>query len=173
MGHDRFLSNPYPIIIHKSSHHSTPNILSHWHRRKINHKTWYDDSELKKMGGSGRGLLWGTMAATGCRYRTKRQNIQNSRSPGPDRNPKPPEYEAVDWLTDLWCVETMLYQLNRFYVQHQILGWLLMKWKLCGGKRSWIISHSVETRTNTRWPVMWWFTRQWVVWRYLATPFPL
>jgi hypothetical protein len=27
-----------------------------------------------------------------------------------------------------------------------------------------IITHSTETRTNTRWPVMWWFTRQWVTW---------
>jgi hypothetical protein len=26
-----------------------------------------------------------------------------------------------------------------------------------------IITHSVETRTNT----MWWFTREWVMWRYL------
>jgi hypothetical protein len=25
-----------------------------------------------------------------------------------------------------------------------------------------IIIHSVETRTNTKWPVIWWFTRQWV-----------
>jgi hypothetical protein len=30
------------------------------------------------------------------------------------------------------------------------------------------ITHSAETRTNTRWPVMRWFTRQWVTWRYLA-----
>jgi hypothetical protein len=39
-----------------------------------------------------------------------------------------------------------------------------------------IIIHSVETRTNTRWPVIWWFTRQWVMWRYLAwasPPWPL
>jgi hypothetical protein len=37
-----------------------------------------------------------------------------------------------------------------------------------------IITHSVETRTNTRWPVMWWFTRQWVMWCYLAcASFPL
>jgi hypothetical protein len=31
-----------------------------------------------------------------------------------------------------------------------------------------IITHSIETRTNTRWPVIWWLTRQWVTWRYLA-----
>jgi hypothetical protein len=31
-----------------------------------------------------------------------------------------------------------------------------------------IITHSVETRTNTRWRVMWWFTRQLVMWRYFA-----
>jgi hypothetical protein len=31
-----------------------------------------------------------------------------------------------------------------------------------------IIYQSVETRTSTRWPVMWWFTRQWIIWRYLA-----
>jgi hypothetical protein len=31
-----------------------------------------------------------------------------------------------------------------------------------------IITHSVETRTNTRWPVMWWFARQCIMWRYLA-----
>jgi hypothetical protein len=30
-----------------------------------------------------------------------------------------------------------------------------------------IITHSVETRKNSRWPVIWWFTRQWVMWRYL------
>jgi hypothetical protein len=30
------------------------------------------------------------------------------------------------------------------------------------------ITHSVETRTKTRWPVMWWFTRQWVMSRYLV-----
>jgi hypothetical protein len=30
------------------------------------------------------------------------------------------------------------------------------------------ITHTVETRTNSRWPFMWWFTRQWVVWRYLT-----
>jgi hypothetical protein len=29
-----------------------------------------------------------------------------------------------------------------------------------------IITHSAETRTNTRWSIMWWFTRQWVTWRY-------
>jgi hypothetical protein len=29
-------------------------------------------------------------------------------------------------------------------------------------------THSVETRTNTTWPGMWWFTRQWVMWHYLA-----
>jgi hypothetical protein len=32
------------------------------------------------------------------------------------------------------------------------------------------ITHSVATRTNTRWPVMWWFTRQWVMWHYLTCP---
>jgi hypothetical protein len=31
-----------------------------------------------------------------------------------------------------------------------------------------VITHSVESRTNTKWPVMWWFTRQWVMWGYLA-----
>jgi hypothetical protein len=31
-----------------------------------------------------------------------------------------------------------------------------------------IIPHSVETRTNTRWPVMWWFTRYWAMWCHLA-----
>jgi hypothetical protein len=31
-----------------------------------------------------------------------------------------------------------------------------------------IITHSLETWTNTRWPVMWWFTRQWVMWHYLV-----
>jgi hypothetical protein len=31
-----------------------------------------------------------------------------------------------------------------------------------------IITHPVETRKNTRWQVMWWFARQWVMWRYLA-----
>jgi hypothetical protein len=31
-----------------------------------------------------------------------------------------------------------------------------------------IITHTVETRTNNRWPVMWWFTGQWVMWHYLA-----
>jgi hypothetical protein len=30
------------------------------------------------------------------------------------------------------------------------------------------ITHSVETRTITRWPVIWWFTRQRIMWRYLA-----
>jgi hypothetical protein len=31
-----------------------------------------------------------------------------------------------------------------------------------------ITTHIVETRANTRRPVMWWFTRQWVMWRYLC-----
>jgi hypothetical protein len=31
-----------------------------------------------------------------------------------------------------------------------------------------IVTPSIETRTNTRWPVMWWFVRQWIMWRYLA-----
>jgi hypothetical protein len=31
-----------------------------------------------------------------------------------------------------------------------------------------IITQSVETRTNTRWPVMWCFTRQWVMWCYIT-----
>jgi hypothetical protein len=31
-----------------------------------------------------------------------------------------------------------------------------------------IIIHCVETRTNTRWPVMWWCKRKWVTWCYLA-----
>jgi hypothetical protein len=30
------------------------------------------------------------------------------------------------------------------------------------------ITHSAETRTNLRLPVIWWFTRQRLVWRYLA-----
>jgi hypothetical protein len=29
------------------------------------------------------------------------------------------------------------------------------------------IIHSAQTRTNTRWQVMWWFTRQWVMWHNL------
>jgi hypothetical protein len=35
--------------------------------------------------------------------------------------------------------------------------------------------HSVETRTNTRWPVTWWFRRQWVMWCYFtctSSPLP-
>jgi hypothetical protein len=35
-----------------------------------------------------------------------------------------------------------------------------------------IITHSVETRTNTRWAVILRFTRQWVMWRYLACTCP-
>jgi hypothetical protein len=30
------------------------------------------------------------------------------------------------------------------------------------------ITHFVEPRTNTRWPVMWWFTKLWFMWCYLA-----
>jgi hypothetical protein len=30
------------------------------------------------------------------------------------------------------------------------------------------LTHSVETKTNTWWPVMCWFTRQWVMWCYLT-----
>jgi hypothetical protein len=29
-------------------------------------------------------------------------------------------------------------------------------------------THCVETRTNSRWPIMWWFRRQWVMWRCFA-----
>jgi hypothetical protein len=31
-----------------------------------------------------------------------------------------------------------------------------------------IITQSAETRTNMGWPVIWWFTRQWVMWHYLT-----
>jgi hypothetical protein len=31
-----------------------------------------------------------------------------------------------------------------------------------------IITRFVETRINTRWPVLWWFTKQRVMWRHLA-----
>jgi hypothetical protein len=40
--------------------------------------------------------------------------------------------------------------------------------QLGGLSVTWYITHSVVTRTNTRWPVMWWFTKRWVMWRYLA-----
>jgi hypothetical protein len=29
-------------------------------------------------------------------------------------------------------------------------------------------THCEETRTNTRWPIVWWFTGQWIMWRDLA-----
>jgi hypothetical protein len=38
--------------------------------------------------------------------------------------------------------------------------------------RTYTITYSVKTRTNTRWPVMWCYTRQWVMWRYLAWASP-
>jgi hypothetical protein len=31
-----------------------------------------------------------------------------------------------------------------------------------------IITHFVEMRVNTRWWVMWWLTKQWVMWRYFT-----
>jgi hypothetical protein len=34
------------------------------------------------------------------------------------------------------------------------------------------INHSAEMRTNTGWPIMWWFTRKWVMWCYLACVSP-
>jgi hypothetical protein len=46
----------------------------------------------------------------------------------------------------------------------QITAWI---WQLAGLSIAEHTSHSVDARTNTRWPVTWWLTRQWVM-CYLA-----
>jgi hypothetical protein len=74
-------------------------------------------------------------------------------------------YPSTGWQHSTFC---FLRALRRFLVS-------VKKADNSTNFRSWgdyrlqdIVTHSVETRTNPGWPVMLWFTRRWVKWRYLA-----